>query len=159
MHESTPYSQNPAEFSLTSDAETLAAAHRLVDAYLTYLREHDTGGGASDNLLDAHDLPAAKDAIINAFRVVIATESRSAVRGLMVQAGMTLALFQENMDAILAPRQAPSRQGERSSSRPGIAKADDLAQVMRRVGEERAHLAAIFRQAAGMAEERRGVSH
>lgn len=60
MPESTPYSQEPAEFSLTSDAETLAAAHRLVDAYLIYMREHDTGGGSGDDLLDADDLPAAR---------------------------------------------------------------------------------------------------
>lgn len=127
MHEFTPYSRDAAEFTLRNDAETLEAAHRLVEIYLIYLREHETAGG----MIDANDLPAAKEAIVNAFRVVIATESRAPVRTMMMDAGMTLARVRETMTI--------SRTDPASASLSG----------------ERDRLEAIFRHAMTMAESRK----
>jgi hypothetical protein len=150
MHESTPYSLDVAEIALRSDAETLAAAHQLVDLYLTYLREHETDGG----LFDVHDLPAPKDAIINAFRVVIATEIRASVRGLMMTAGMTLARFQDEASYARDVRQ-PLRPGSRKLSWwMKDAKIRRSDRTLRQVGEESARLETIFRHAMTMAEGR-----
>jgi hypothetical protein len=158
MHESTPFERNTAEFTLRNDAETLEAAHRLVDLYLIHLREHDTGGNL---FFEAHDLPDTKDAIIGAFRVVIATESRHDVRIMMMKAGMTLAQFQEN--AVAGHRMDPASSGktdEVQTKRPtdgsGSRRLDALASKAR---GERLRLARIFGQAMSMAEGRETAAH
>ena len=134
-----------------SDAQLLQAAHHLVDVYLMYLREHETGS----DLYDTCELPASKGSLINAFRVVIATESRSGVRALLVKAGMTLAQFQDN----IGPRMsfAPATTTQKPSDgrwRPDPGQIRRLDRALMRHGEDRTRLVRIFGHAADIAEHK-----
>lgn len=134
-----------------TDAQLLQAAHHLVDIYLVYLREHETGS----DLFDTRELPVSKGSLINAFRVVIATESRTGVRALLVKAGMTLAQFQENIGPRMSVSPAHAK-GARSEGyrqpTPGQIQQFDLA--LARLGEDRTRLVQMFRHAADVAEHK-----
>ncbi len=134
-----------------TDAQLLQAAHHLVDVYLMYLREHATGS----DLFDTCELPASKGSLINAFRVVIATESRPGVRALLVKAGVTLAQFQENIGPRMSVtpvdvKQRPS-DGRWQPNQNQIRRFDH---ALMRLGEDRTRLAQMFRQAVDIAEDR-----
>ena len=134
-----------------SDAQLLQAAHHLVDVYLMYLREHETGS----DLYDTRELPASKGSLINAFRVVIATESRSGVRALLVKAGMTLAHFQDNIGQRMSF--APAKPTQKPSDgrwRPEPGQIRRLDRALMRHGEDRTKLVNIFRHAADIAEHK-----
>lgn len=135
----------------TSDAQLLHAAHHLVDVYLLYLREHDTGS----DLFDTRELPASKDALLNAFRVVIATESRPGVRALLTKAGMTLAQFHDDIGVRMSVQPAPMRSelydGHRSPNPTQIRRFD---RALNRLAEERIRLGQIFRHACDIAEKK-----
>lgn len=73
-----------------SDADVLEAAGKLVDAFLSTIREHTPG----NDILDTDLLPGSKVSIENGFRLAIATEPRVHVRRRLVAAGKVLAQFQ-----------------------------------------------------------------
>jgi hypothetical protein len=134
-----------------TDAQVLHAANHLVEVYLVYLREHETGS----DVFDTRELPASKDALINAFRVVIATESRPGVRALLTRAGMTLAQFQEDV----GPRMSVTPLPRKGSSydrhwKPDPGQIRKFDRTLLRLGEERARLTLVFQQAAQLAEQK-----
>lgn len=139
------------DHDLGTDAQLLQAAHHLVDIYLAYLREHETGS----DIFDTYELPASKGSLINAFRVVIATESRSGVRALLVKAGMTLSQFQENIGPrmSLTPTKMKQTPGDgQKLPDPGQIRRFDRA--LTRHGEDRTRLVRMFRHAADIAEHK-----
>jgi hypothetical protein len=134
-----------------SDAQVLHAANHLVEVYLVYLREHETGS----DVFDTQELPASKEALVNAFRVVIATESRPGVRALLMKAGMTLAQFQDNIGPRMSVKPAPAmsdRHHQQRDPEPGQIHKFDRA--LHRLGEERARLVQVFRHASQIAEKK-----
>jgi hypothetical protein len=132
-----------------SDADLLQAAHHLVEVYLVYLRQHET----VNNIFDTRELPAAKDALINAFRVVIATENRPNVRALLVKAGMTLAHFQDNIGEPLPVRPIPGpAKLQAARGRIDIARIRKIDRAILRLWEERTYLETIFQKASKLAE-------
>ncbi|TDK35054.1 hypothetical protein E2F50_12350 [Rhizobium deserti] len=135
-----------------SDAQILEAAHRLVELYLVYLREHETG----NDIFDTRELPTSKDALVNAFRVVIATENRPNVRALLVKAGMTLAQFQDNIGEPLPVRPVADVNGRRqcSNGRIGTGRIRKFDRVLIQLDEERVRLGDIFQSALRMAENK-----
>lgn len=135
-----------------TDAEVLQAAHRLVEIYLVYLRQHETG----NDLFDARELPALKEALVNAFRVVIATESRPKVRALLVKAGMTLAQFQENIGRpmIIRPILPASARRRDAADRQDVMTLRRFDHALLRLGEERVRLGHVFQSAINIAENR-----
>ncbi len=147
----TAYGAKGYDGDYESDAQVLHAAHHLVDVYLIYLREHDTGS----DLFDTRELPVSKEALLNAFRVVIATESRPGVRALLIKAGMTLAQFQENVGPRMSVQPAQLRtelHDGRHRPEPGQIRRFDRA--LTRLGEERSRLVQIFQHAAEIAEKK-----
>ncbi len=151
-----PYSVSPKSTygnyrEIGSDAQLLQAAHHLVDVYLMYLREHETGS----DLYDTSELPASKGSLINAFRVVIATESRSGVRALLVKAGMTLAQFQDNIGQRMSFSPAkPAQKPSDGRWRPDPGQIRKLDRALMRHGEDRTRLVRIFGLAADIAEHK-----
>lgn len=139
------------ENTTTSDAQLLDAAHRLVDVYLVYLREHETGS----DVFDTRELPASKEALLNAFRVVIATESRPGVRKLLVKAGMTLAQFQDDIGPRMSLQPVQTRakfyDGHRPPQPVQVRRFDE---ALTRLGEERIRLSRIFQHASDIAENK-----
>jgi hypothetical protein len=135
-----------------SDAQILEAAHRLVELYLVYLREHETG----NDIFDTRELPTSKEDLVNAFRVVIATENRPNVRALLVKAGMTLAQFQDNIGEPLPVRPVADLNGRRQSANGRIetARVRKFDRVLIRLGEERVRLGDIFQSALRIAEKK-----
>jgi hypothetical protein len=134
-----------------TDAQVLHAAHNLVEVFLLFLREHEMG----NDLLDTQELPASKKALVNAFRVVIATESRPGARALLVKAGLTLAQFQDGIGARMSvtPVTAGNSQNDRHwTPEPGQIRRFDMA--LNRLGQERSQLTQIFQQALRMAEKK-----
>jgi hypothetical protein len=134
-----------------TDAQVLHAAHHLVEIFLLFLREHNMGS----DLLDSQELPASKKALVNAFRVVIATESRPGARALLVKAGLTLAQFQDDIGPRMSvtPVSADNHQNDRHwKPEPGQMRRFDLA--LNRLGQERSQLTQIFQQALRMAEKK-----
>ena len=150
-YNSTRSAGNNSDRRYQSDAQVLHAAHHLVEVYLVYLREHETGS----DVFDAQELPASKDALINAFRVVIATESRPGVRTLLMKAGMTLAQFQENIGPRMSVKPAPMRSdlhdGQQQVDPSQLRKFDH---ALHRLGEERARLVQVFQHASQIAEKK-----
>jgi carbamoylphosphate synthase large subunit len=133
----------------SNDAGILEAAHRVVETYLVFLREHET----DNNVFDTAELPAPKEALVNAFRVVIATENRAHTRSLMIKAGLTLAQFQDNIGSPLLVRPTtPARQQGSGRGRIDIANIRKVDRAILRLGEERVRLAHVFQKAARLAE-------
>jgi len=149
-----PYFQtstNGADGEFQSDAQVLHAAHHLVEVYLIYLRENETGS----DVFDTRELPALKESLVNAFRVVIATESRPGVRALLVKAGMTLAQFHEN----IGPRMSVTPVARQGNSydrhwKPEPNQIRKFDRALMRLGEERARLTQVFHQATQIAEKK-----
>lgn len=142
-------STHKSDHTFGTDAQLLQAAHHLVDVYLVYLREHETGS----DLFDTCELPASKGSLINAFRVVIATESRSGVRALLVRAGMTLAQFQENIGPRMSVTPAKTKPDGRQW-RPDPSQIRRFDQALLRHGEDRTRLVRMFRHATDIAEHK-----
>jgi hypothetical protein len=134
---------------LPSDADVLEAAHHLVDVYLAVLREHEVTGC----VLDACELPAARESFVNAFRVVIATENRPNVRALLVKTGLTLAQFQDNIGDPLAvqPEARPTGRSSASRNRADPARIRKINRAMLELGQEQLRLGHVFETAAKIA--------
>jgi hypothetical protein len=137
-----------------TDAQLLQAAHHLVDLFLIHMREHDMG----TDLFDTEELPASKEALINAFRVVIATESRTGVRALLVKAGMTLAQFQDNIGARMSVKPITGSFGSNARSdrlrKPAASDLRRFDHALMRLGEDRTRLVQVFQQATEIAEDK-----
>lgn len=133
-----------------TDAQLLQAAHHLVDIFLLYMRQHEMGS----DLYDTDELPASKEALVNAFRVVIATENRPGVRALLVKAGMSLAQFQDDVGArmSLRPVAVSSNVHDNGTGRPANGDIRRFDRVLMRHGEDRNRLSQIFRTAVEIAE-------
>ncbi|RWX77059.1 hypothetical protein EPK99_15480 [Neorhizobium lilium] len=133
---------------MQTDADVLEAAHHLVDIHLIFLREHEIG----NSILDSNELPVGKDAFVNAFRVVIATENRPNIRSLLVKAGITLAHFQDNIGDPIILRPAPDSEHSAFRGRVDIARIRTVDRAILNLGEERLRLAQIFQKASRLAE-------
>jgi hypothetical protein len=72
--------------------------------YLDFVEEN-----GNDDILDERRLPATKDSLENAFRLVIATEPSADVRRTLHSAGVTLASFQAGVTVPISL--APARKG------------------------------------------------
>ncbi|MCR6502873.1 hypothetical protein MUO32_28000 [Shinella sp. CPCC 101442] len=129
-----------------SDTEILAKAHDLVETFLTFVRLERP----RNDILDARCLPASKPSLINAFRLVIATEPRGDVREALSSAGHVLAQFQD-------------RVGTRISVAPAcVANVDPthttaanlLEEVLRQVDEDTRRLRDLLGKASSIAEGR-----
>jgi hypothetical protein len=151
-----PYSHSATSASsihddYRTDAQVLHAANHLVEIYLVYLRENETGS----DMFDAQELPASKAALINAFRVVIATESRPDIRALLTRAGMTLAQFQDN----IGPRMSVTPVRDENAPydrhwRPDPRQIRRFEQALTRLGKERERLTQVFHHASQIAERK-----
>ncbi|AYC99726.1 hypothetical protein [Neorhizobium sp. NCHU2750] len=142
-----------------TDAQLLQAAHHLVDLFLIHIREHEMGG----DLFDTEELPVGKEALINAFRVVIATESRPGVRALLVKAGMRLAQFQDNVGPRISVRPAihgfraqagQTQAGNAGSRRPAASELRRFDKALMQLGKDQNRLVHIFRHASEIAEHK-----
>lgn len=78
-----------------SDADVLDRAEEIVDDFLIYVRRETI----RNDILDVNVLPVSKTTLANAFRLVIATESRPEYRRALVKAGLLLSRFQQNIGA------------------------------------------------------------
>ncbi|HTO32796.1 MAG TPA: hypothetical protein VL202_16685 [Pararhizobium sp.] len=76
-----------------SDAEVLDQAEVLVDEFLAFIRREEIW----NDILDVNILPASKSTLVNAFRLVIATESRPDYRRQLAKAGLMLARFHRDV--------------------------------------------------------------
>ncbi|WP_438750233.1 hypothetical protein [Pararhizobium sp. O133] len=76
-----------------SDAEVLDQAEVLVDEFLAFIRREEIW----NDILDVNTLPVSKSTLVNAFRLVIATESRPAYRRQLAKAGLMLARFHRDV--------------------------------------------------------------
>jgi hypothetical protein len=135
-----------------TDAELLQSAHQQVEIYLVYLREHET----RNDLFDTRELPISKESLVNAFRIVIATENRPNIRALLIKAGMTLAQFQDDIGQpmVIRPVTEPimNRSDEHRKADPARLRRFDLALL--KLGEERIRLGRVFQSAQNIAERR-----
>lgn len=122
-----------------SDADILSEARDLVDQFLLYLKEADIGL----DVIDIEDLPFRKPLLINAIRLLIATEVSPLTRQQLRKVGLTLACFQEDI-------------GQRMSMRP-VAREKRLpdADVAEIMAQHRHHIQRFDRAFARMTEERR----
>lgn len=161
-----PYSSNsysqPSGSIPRTDAQLLQAAHRLVEIYLMHLRQNQTGS----DVHDTRELPASKDALVNAFRIVIATEARPNVRSLLLRAGLTLAQFQDDVGMPLTIRPAAKPAHEQDADQRATARPSDSAsscdtgkirqfdRALLRLSEDRTRLGDVFQEAVRIAEKR-----
>lgn len=79
--------------ALLSDAEILDQAEFLVDDFLAFIRREEIW----NDILDVDTLPASKTTLVNAFRLVIATELRQDYRRQLAKAGLMLARFHRDV--------------------------------------------------------------
>lgn len=138
-----------------SDADVLSEARDLADQFLIYLKDADIGL----DVIDIDDLPFRKPLLINAVRLLIATESSPIRRQQLRKVGLTLACFQPDI-------------GQRMSMRP-VSKEEclpdtDVAEMMEqhrhqirrfdtafaRMTTERQALDEMFQTSIRMAERR-----
>lgn len=121
-----------------SDADVLSEARDLVDQFLLYLKDADIGL----DVIDVEDLPFRKPLLINAIRLLIATDASPMTRQQLRKVGLTLACFQEDI-------------GQRMSMRPVAGKSPfsdtDVAKMM---AEHRDHIQRFDRAFATMTTER-----
>lgn len=107
-----------------TDADVLSEARDLVDQFLLYLKDADLGL----DVVDIDDLPFRKPLLINAIRLLIATDASPLTRQQLRKVGLTLACFQEDI-------------GQRMSMRPVSGESHltdaDVAEMM---AEHRHHL-------------------
>lgn len=87
-----------------TDADVLSEARDLVDQFLLYLKDADLGL----DVVDIDDLPFRKPLLINAVRLLIATESSAITRQQMRKVGLALASFQENIGQRMSMRPMPA---------------------------------------------------
>ena len=142
----------PSARGSQTDAEVLEGAHRLVELYLAYLREHETGIA----IFDTRELPSSKEGIVTAFRVVIATENRAEIRASLVKAGMTLAHFHDNIGEPLTvmPLPEPTRRRHCASAKPTTASMRKYDRLCAQLDEERIRLGDIFQNALRIAQKK-----
>ncbi len=79
--------------ALLSDAEILDQAELLVDDFLAFMRREEIW----NDILDVNTLPTSKTTLVNAFRLVIATELRPDYRRQLARAGLMLARFHRDI--------------------------------------------------------------
>ncbi|OLP58856.1 hypothetical protein BJF93_22745 [Xaviernesmea oryzae] len=132
-----------------SDADVLLQAAELVEEFLVLLRTENV----ANDILDADELPASKMTLINAFRLVIATEHRAEDRQRLARVGRQLSRFQENVGPRIslmpADRTAPkaARRADRETARRFDSVFEAVAQDARR-------LDLLFTLSARIAERR-----
>ncbi len=102
-------SERDLDLNDLSDADVLAVAHELVEDFLEFLRRERPGS----DILDVSSLPTSKRSLENAFRLVIVTEPRGAIRRRLVAAGCALAQFQVQIGDRLAISPAPAAEASK----------------------------------------------
>jgi hypothetical protein len=126
---------NPSQ----SDADVLSEARDLVDQFLLYLKDADLGL----DVVDVDDLPFRKPLLVNAIRLLIATDASPLTRQQLRKVGLTLACFQEDI-------------GQRMSIRPVSGESplsdSDVAEMMT---QHRHHIQRFDRAFSIMTTERR----
>ena len=122
-----------------SDADVLSEARDLVDQFLLYLKDADLGL----DVVDVDDLPFRKPLLVNAIRLLIATDASPLTRQQLRKVGLTLACFQEDI-------------GQRMSIRPvsGESALSD-ADVAEMMTQHRHHIQRFDRAFSIMTTERR----
>lgn len=138
-----------------SDAEVLQRARLLVEAYFDYL-EHTPLGS---DVVDETELPGQRTALINCFRLLIATESRNDVRQKLREIGLTLAQFQSDIGERMSlmpvahDLRSPEAEVQRlmALNRRSLAKIDEAYGA---IMPERARLDQLFRHSMSIAEAR-----
>lgn len=134
----TQQRQNFRANAKQTDADVLSEARDLVDQFLLYLKHADLGL----DVVDIDDLPFRKPLLINAVRLMIATEPSATTRQQLRKVGLTLASFQEDI-------------GQRMSMRPQPAEdqlsEDDMQALMAKHRDQLMHFDRAF---SNMASER-----
>jgi hypothetical protein len=122
----------------------LAKAHDLVATFLVFLRLEKP----RNDILDTRSLPASKSSLINAFRLVIATEPRGEIRQALASSGHVLARFQERVGNRISVTPACSIYADTDREAPLNA----LERVLRLVDEDTLRLHDLLGKASGIAE-------
>jgi len=99
----TQQRQNFRATTKPSDADVLSEARDLVDQFLLYLKYADI----VLDIIDLDDLPFRKPLLINAVRLLIATEPSAISRQQLRKVGLILASFQENIGERMSMRPLP----------------------------------------------------
>ncbi|MET0748141.1 MAG: hypothetical protein ABWY49_08110 [Rhizobium sp.] len=124
--------------SKQTDADVLGEARDLVDQFLRYLKDADLGL----DVVDLDDLPFRKPLLINAVRLMIATEPSATTRQQLRKVGLALAAFQPDI-------------GQRMSMRPLTEESRMSEEDMQALMNKHRHQIVRFDQAfAAMATER-----
>lgn len=141
--------------SKQTDADVLGEARDLVDQFLLYLKHADLGL----DVVDIDDLPFRKPLLINAVRLLIATEPSAITRQQMRKVGLTLASFQEDIGQrmSLRPLPAESRMPEQDMQALMEKHRDQILrfdQAFAAMATERLRLDDLFQLSMRMAERR-----
>jgi hypothetical protein len=144
-----------ANSSKQTDADTLGEARDLVDQFLLYLKHADLGL----DVIDIDDLPFRKPLLINAVRLMIATEPSETIRQQLRKVGLALASFQEDIGQRMSMRPVSSNsqlsdedmQGLMMTHRDQILRFDRAFAAM---ASERLQLDDLFQFSMRMAERR-----
>lgn len=130
-----------------TDAEVLDAAYRIVSS----IREFFITDPPGQDIIDVAALPFAKSTIVSAFRLVIATEPRAALRGNLAIEGSLLAQYQRDVGAriLITPvrttdEDVPHKQQFQLH----------LDQLFDRIAIDRRNLDGLFRRACLIAEQK-----
>lgn len=142
--------------SHATDAELLHRAKSIVDDFVEYLANQPIGM----DVVDASELPHSRKMLVNAFRLLIATELRPKIRERLRTVGATLAQFQDDIGQRMCLRPAEDGGGVPSDAelerlikehRHQLAKFD---RAFKAVDPERNRLDALFRKSMHIAERR-----
>lgn len=138
-----------------TDADVLGEARDLVDQFLLYLKDADL----SLDVVDIDDLPFRKPLLINAVRLLIATEPSQTTRQQLRKVGLALASFQEDIGQRMSMRPLPSA-SRMSDEEMQAAMTKHRHQIMRfdhafaTMAAERLRLDELFQLSMRMAERR-----
>ena len=127
------------EKQMSSDADVLLQAAELVEAFTVLLRVENV----ANDILDTEELPASKATMINAFRLVIATELDVQDSQRLARVGRKLSRFQDNVGLriSLTPAHSAAPKAARRSDREAARRFDKLFE---RVAQEALQLDRLF---------------
>jgi len=134
--------------------ETLSVARDLVVRYLAYLRHRPSGSF----ICDETELPAKREILVHAFRVLIANEMRVRTRRQLVTVGLTLAQFQTGLGDRLTLEAVESETDDGDDDHTDTSNARDaierIDRALRAVAPDRVRLGRLYRDASQFGEIR-----
>ncbi|OLP57615.1 hypothetical protein BJF92_07235 [Rhizobium rhizosphaerae] len=141
------------EKQTSSDADVLLQAADLVEAFIVLLRVENV----ANDILDTEELPASKTTMINAFRLVIATELEADDSRRLARIGRQLSRFQDNVGLriSLTPAHSAAPKAARRADREAAQRFDRLFE---RVAKEALALDRILAVSVRIAERRGAAS-